>query len=288
MKSQSIDLGYLTSASHNGTEPRANQPLSEAPMNVADAIALLRSDPLRHLVALKMLTLYGDQAELKLVRGLAGWALSATFPIHVTEFDRKNYPSAAFFVVMDGTDPAAMIPLLGELPRAKVIVKTSHDAVAQHAVSHQGGRALRAFTSFTGSEGVRAGNIDNVTEEVNLTQDVADALIAAGGYGQTELDEAFEHGARSFVVRRRGRVISACFVYPNFEIIWEIAGVFTHPEHRGHGHAKSVVTAALRQLAAANLLARYQTTSDNTASLRLASSLGLREFLRVAHIAVLG
>jgi len=162
-------------------------------MNVTDAIVLLRGDPLRHLVGLEMLTLYGDQAELKFARGAEGWALRATLPIHVTEFDRKNYP---------------------------------------------------------------------------------------------ELDDAFQHGARAFAVRRQGRVTSACFVYPNFETIWEVAGVFTQPEYRGQGHAKSVVSAALRYLATANRQARYQTTADNTASLRLASSLGLEEFLRVAHVAI--
>lgn len=255
-------------------------------MNVSDAIVLLRADPLRHLVALKMLTLHGDQAELKLVRGDGGWGLSATFPIHVTEFDRKSYPSAEFFVLMDGTDTPAMIQLLADLPRTEVIVKTSHPPVAEHAVSNLGGRALRTFISFTAGAGARGASVAVVTEEAKLTPDVADALVAAGGYGQTELAEAFQQGARSFAVRRGGRALSACFVYPNFETIWEVAGVFTQPEHRGQGLAKSVVSAALQYLAAARLRARYQVTADNTASLRLASSLGLEEFLRVAHIAI--
>jgi ribosomal protein S18 acetylase RimI-like enzyme len=255
-------------------------------MNVSEAIVLLRSDPLRHLVALKMLSLYGDQAELKLVRGVDGWALSTTLPIHVTAFDSKNYPSAEFFVLIDGTDPASMLELLGELPRTEVIVKTSHQPVSDHAVSHLGGRALRTFISFTAGKRVRANDIEDVTEEGKLTRDVADALVAAGGYGRSELAEAFQQGARSFAIRRQGRAISACFVYPNFETIWEIAGVFSQPEHRGQGHARRVVTAALRHLAAANLQARYQVTADNAASLRLASSLGLREFLRVTHVVV--
>src|SRR5262245_59052969 len=104
-------------------------------MTVSEAIQRLRGDPMRHLVALKMLTLYGAQAQLQLTDSEAGWALRATFPIHVTEFDRKNYSSAACFVLIDGTDPVAMIRLLGELPRAEVILKTSHEPVSRHAVS---------------------------------------------------------------------------------------------------------------------------------------------------------
>ena len=179
-----------------------------------------------------------------------------------------------------------MLDLLGGLPRTEVIVKTSHERVSEHAVSHLGGRPLRTFISFTARDSVGSGSVDDVTEEAKLTPDVADALVSAGGYGQGELEEAFQHGARSFAVRRQGSVISACFVYPNFETIWEIAGVFTQPERRGQGHAKRVVTAALQHLAAAHLQARYQVTADNTASLHLASSLGLEEFLRVAHIAI--
>jgi predicted GNAT family acetyltransferase len=41
---------------------------------------------------------------------------------------------------------------------------------------------------------------------------------------------------------------SAGFVFRNFESVWEIGGVFTHPEFRRHGLARQVVAAALSYL----------------------------------------
>jgi hypothetical protein len=57
----------------------------------ARAIQLLREDPLRHIVSLKMLTRLHEQVELCLVEAEHGWALLLSFPSDVLEYDAKVY-----------------------------------------------------------------------------------------------------------------------------------------------------------------------------------------------------
>ncbi len=79
---------------------------------------------------------------------------------------------------------------------------------------------------------------------------------------------------------------TACFVFQNFGRVWEIAGVHTEPGHRRRGLGACVVGAALRHLLAAGALPRYQTSATNDASLALARSIGLVEFLRIEHLEI--
>ncbi|MGB3334257.1 MAG: GNAT family N-acetyltransferase [Mycobacterium sp.] len=51
-------------------------------------------------------------------------------------------------------------------------------------------------------------------------------------------------------------------------------GVVTHPEHRGHGHARSVIYALARGALAAQHEPQYRCQTDNTSSVKLASRSG--------------
>ncbi|SJN12842.1 probable acetyltransferase [Leucobacter sp. 7(1)] len=51
-------------------------------------------------------------------------------------------------------------------------------------------------------------------------------------------------------------------------------GVVTHPDHRGHGHARSVIRALARAALAADHEPQYRCQIDNTASVKLASRSG--------------
>ena len=108
-------------------------------------------------------------------------------------------------------------------------------------------------------------------------------VFGQNGYEPAEVSRHFADGARWFGIRDRGQIVSACFVFRNFETVWEIGGVFTEPSHRRMGHARKVVTSALNHVLANGFIPRYQVRSGNMESIRLAETIGLKEFLRMDH-----
>jgi GNAT superfamily N-acetyltransferase len=211
------------------------------------------------------------------------WALATILPVHVSDYDQRTYPTANYIVLLDGSSSVAMMDLVAAVPRGEVILKTSSEHVASRAVADLGGRIMRRYISYTLPSGMPLAMVDSPLQGTALTPELAN-VFAEAGYARSELEKYFQHGARWFARRQGSQLVSACFVYENFETIWEVAGVFTRPDFRRQGLASSVVTAALRQLSAANLRARYQVSADNAASLSLAMNLGLEEFLRVTHV----
>lgn len=248
-----------------------------------EVIERLRKEALRHIVALKLLRLYSQHARLQLREEGPNWALTVVFPASVADYDARTYPTAEFVVVVDGNSANMMRALLGDLPAAEIVLKTSHEAIACSALE-RGGRLQRTFISFTGGE--RALPIpEDVADGTALDPDLAEAF-ARFGNDVSFLDNAFRHGARWFAKRCGNEVRSACVVYQNFESVWEIAGVFTQPEWRRQGLARRVVSAGLQHLLRAKLQPRYQVDAENHASVKLARSLALTEFLRVEHISM--
>jgi RimJ/RimL family protein N-acetyltransferase len=88
--------------------------------------------------------------------------------------------------------------------------------------------------------------------------------------------------------------VSACFVFANFDApaeplrIWEIAGLHTVEGERHKGYARQVVETALHLLRAQGTIPRYQIREDNVPSMRLAESVGLRQFLTTEHFLLQG
>ena len=72
---------------------------------------------------------------------------------------------------------------------------------------------------------------------------------------------------------------SVCFAFKNHGRIWEVGGVVTPVQYRGQGLAAKVVRSSLAELQRRRLVPRYQVNEDNLPSLRLAASVGLRQFL---------
>jgi hypothetical protein len=244
-------------------------------------IGRLREEALRHIVALKLLSLYPQHARLQFREEGGTWALTVAFPAKVVEYDARMYPTAEFVVVVDGNSVSMMRALLDELPDAQVVLKTSHDAIARYAVEC-GGRLQKTSISFTGDE--RALRVPgDVTDGTALDPDLAETF-ACFGNDVSYLDKAFRCGARWFANRRGSEVRSACVVYQNFESVWEVAGVLTQPEWRRQGLARCVVSAALQYLLTRKLQPRYQVDAENQASAGLARSLALSEFLRIEEI----
>jgi len=252
----------------------------------ATILSLLRSDCLRHIVTLKMLSLYGDHVQTILSEDDGGWALMSLLPTRVSDFDRRIYPNTTLVVLMDGTSHEAKLRLLNNMPAEHMVVKTYDESVKDRLLNRFQAKPALSFVSYTAlsphaSHSTPAGVCESSVPDGEITP-----IFGHNGYEPAELSRHFADGARWFGVRDHGRIVSACFVFRNFETVWEIGGVFTEPDHRRRGHARKVVTGALNHLLASGFSPRYQVRSDNTESIRLAETIGLKEFLRMDHYLV--
>jgi ribosomal protein S18 acetylase RimI-like enzyme len=263
----------------------------------ARAIQLLREDPLRHIVSLKMLTHRHGQVELCLVEAEHGWALLLSFPSDLFEYDAKAYGPGRRVIVLEGTTELAQRALLEQRPNTNVIIKTPDVAVARYALEALGAASVTAFVSFTVPErriaplsgGTEAAGAIEGSPQVFASTTLDDELrdiFARNGYAAAELERYFAAGAHAFGIRMNGAVAAACFVFQNFEAVWEIAGVHTAVQHRRQGLAARVVRAAEQHLLERGLCPRYQTEASNRASIELARHIGLVEFLRIEHLMV--
>jgi RimJ/RimL family protein N-acetyltransferase len=259
----------------------------------ARAIERLREDPLRHIVSLKMLTRLGEQVEPCLVEAEQGWALLLSFPSDLFEYDVQAYGRGRRVFVIEGTAELAQFALVEQLPNTRLVIKTPDAAVARYAMEVLGAERVASFVSFTVRDGrvaaTRAGTAESSAgfPPVSVTPLSSDALcefFGRNGYTHDELGRYFEALAQAFVIEQDGAVLAACFVFQNFEAIWEIAGVHTAVQHRRQGLAARVVRAALQYLLERGLCPRYQTESRNVASIALARHVGLVEFLRIEHL----
>lgn len=262
----------------------------------ARAAQLLGRDPLRHVVTLKMLALFGRHAQLELVEASDGWALRVLLPTSAFEYDARHYGHVPHVVLVNGSSEASMLRLLSEVPAGGFVLKTGDVALQRYARTTLGLAALRSFTSFTGSaaEGARsrAGRLQQHTPSVIVEGETLDAaaraLFAQTIYEEAELEKYFASGARWFGLRVGERLVSGCFVFENFGPVWEVAGVFTEASWRRQGLAGQVVGAAIGHLVQRGLRPRYQVETSNVSSVELARSLGLVEFIVVEHFVMCG
>jgi RimJ/RimL family protein N-acetyltransferase len=255
------------------------------------AIERLGLDPLRHIVGLKMLQQVGGAADVALREDAAGWAALISFSSSAFEYDAQNYGLETRIAVVEGTSEALQLELLDGLEGQDAVLKTQNPHVVRRARERFEARAVGAFVSFTSDERSALPNEppSSAGHECSTSTTLSPTLAAIferNGYREAELARHFAAGARWFALERDGAVAAACFVFQNFGRVWEIAGVHTEPSQRRRGLAARVVGAALAHLLAAGALPRYQTSAANEASLALARSIGLVEFLRIEHLKV--
>lgn len=115
------------------------------------ALARLREDVLRHIVALKMLSSYPREATLHLMENGPAWALRVAIPAVISEYDRCAYPTAQHVVVIEGNAVSMMRSVSSALPPGEAVLKTGNDVIAREAVEFGRGQLSRTFISFTGS-----------------------------------------------------------------------------------------------------------------------------------------
>lgn len=244
---------------------------------------LLEEDALSNLVTLKMVHRLPNSMHFELIEGADGWALLSLLDIRDSEWDRKTYPACKYAVFINGNSDARKIQLLASLPKESLVIKTGDEIVQQKIAETGKATKVRTFHSFTTGKPFSQLQSDPGLRQFSSRDERAWAMFRANGYEDAELAQYFENGAQWFGIDSEGKLASACFVFQNYKQIWEIGGVFTQPDFRRRGLAQIVVQGALKHLLASGLVPRYQTTSDNHASLSLAQSCGLTEFLQMAH-----
>lgn len=250
------------------------------------AVALdhLSGDPFSSLIALKMLTLYPDACRTTTLLDRSGWACLTEMDVAASAWDRQAYPSHRSVVLLDGNSEGLLGAAFDRAPRDASVFKV-HDPFARALVASLPGCAHAcSYLSYSTPAGLRPAEPREhpVRTGTSAAEEVL-ARFAEGGHSADEIGERLSKGGAWFALSVDGRPASVCYVFPNYGRIWEVAGLFTVPEHRRKGYARAVVSAALGALSASRRVPRYQLRDGNLGSRAVAESLGLELVLTVDH-----
>ena len=251
--------------------------------DISTVCRLLEQDTLANLVTLKMVNRFPNSMSFKLHEGSDGWALLSILESGASEWDRKTYPDCKYVVFINGNSAAGKIELLASLPKEKLVLKIGDEIVKRQITQNGKATRVRTFHSFTTAKHFSPSQSGPGLRRSDSYDERAWAMFRANGYEDEELAMYFRNGAQWFGIESEGELASACFVFQNYQQIWEIGGVFTQSNSRRRGLAQTVVRGALEYLVKSGFVPRYQTTTDNHASLGLARSCGLTEFLQMTH-----
>jgi GNAT superfamily N-acetyltransferase len=255
-----------------------------AAVSAQAAIAKLSRDPLRNVVLLKQLLAYPRHVKVHRVCGRQGVATLVAVEASVSAYDRVAYPKADVVAFIESDHPELTALLACHVPRgAGVVFKLSREADLAPIESRFPVIRRTAFVSFT-SAGASAP--DPQVRIVSVPADDAFELFRTQGHEREWLQPLLGNGkAFACVLERDGHTDSACVAFENYGPVWEVGGVVTAPAHRRKGLGVRVVRTALSELTRRSLAPRYQVEEGNTASIRLAQSVGLEPFLTIVHYA---
>jgi ribosomal protein S18 acetylase RimI-like enzyme len=178
---------------------------------------------------------------------------------------------------------AALAQAAGALASGRPFICKTCDPLTRAVFGQQFDlQPARAFVSYTAARVLDAPPDPDVVISATLDPRCA-ALATRTPYSPAELAYYLADGGLTFTLFEEDATVCMCLIYRNFEDIWEIAGLHTLPQARRHGYARRVVLAALAAIQARGGTPRYVIERTNTASMRLAESLGLTAFLTVEH-----
>ena len=253
-----------------------------AVVSVQAAIEELASDPLRNIVLLKQLLAYPEHVKVRRVCGSQGVATLVAVDASTIPYDRETYPKAGMVAFISSDHPELTELLTLDVPRGiGVVFKLSREADLAPVASRFSVTRRTSFVSFTA-----AGECES-DPDVHVTSapgDGAFALFETQGHDRTWLASLLASGkAFACVLGRHDDILSACFTFENYGAVWEVGGVVTARAHRRKGLGARVVRAVLAEFDTRGLAPRYQAEESNTASIRLAGSVGLVPFLTIVH-----
>lgn len=252
--------------------------------DVREVVARLEREPLRNIVLLKHIEAFRDHVSTTQVSTGPSVATLVLLDTSASVYDRETYPEATFAALISSDGPALTRTLVGSLPRQRhVVFKLSNDADRDVVAEHFPIRRATSFLSFTAGE--PAGFAADAS--VSIASSASDAMLGlfeAQGHPREWLCPLLSSGrAFTCVLEQDGEPRSVCLAFENHRQIWEVGGVVTPAQHRGLGLASRVVRSALAELQQRSLVPRYQVNEDNFPSIRLAASVGLRQFLQLTH-----
>ncbi|AFM11982.1 GNAT family N-acetyltransferase [Turneriella parva] len=253
----------------------------------ATAIHCLSSDVFAHLMTLKMLTLFPQACVTTTYREGDSWSCLTLLDISASGWDSQKYPNQESVVFLDGNNEQFLKIAFENAPKKNVIFKV-HDSFSRSQVAQLPGiEQTYSFLSYSTSAIPKKSlqSVSRVQVCAELTAEAIDGF-EQNAYTQEELQYHFQNGARWLRLDVGGACVSQCLVFQNFNLVWEIGGVFTPPALRRKGYAKKVVNAAIRYLRLRNRLPRYQFEAANQGSRALAESVGLNHVLTVDHFKI--
>ncbi len=247
------------------------------------AMKLLESDIAKNLVTLKYLSTYhAKDTRVYAVEDNVGWALLSSFPTSILSFDREAYPGAKVALFINGTSEKGKKQLLDSLTKNNYVLRLNRPLDLSGLESSYKVSKGYTYLSYSCSRLIDIPGFRIVAAKDVLTQEVIN-LISQNGHDEADLKEYFKNGARWFGVTESNELKSVCFVYADYGNYWEIGGVHTLESERGKGYARIVVYSVVKYLLDHNLLPRYCTEKKNVNSIRLAESLGMKQFLKIEH-----
>lgn len=252
------------------------------PSNPSEMVEVLRRDPLRNIVLLKLLIASPEGATLHQVVDGEDAASLLIVDHRFSQFDRDAYPEAANSVILSSNRADLSRQLLALVPDDSVLIfklmSEADRALVAESYRLTRRTAYHSFTSELHSAPPSPAVIRRKADELPYS------LFATQGHQETWLRSLLERGhAFAATLCVGDQVVSACLAFQIDASVWEVGGVYTLPAFRGRGLARHVVAKALDELRRQALLPRYQVAEDNSASIHLARSVGLAPYMTLTH-----
>ncbi len=268
-----------------------------------ELLAFLESDPLRHITPLKILLMFGERVRVTRVEHDAESAFILMMRREESHWDSAHYPEATHVVYSAiGAAPSdAMIRKLA----SRIVLETGSEAFVLKTIEPRLIDALKstsdarmpmsyrlALLTFVpnadpSNRASDAQNVSKLTQNVSYTSvppEARELLSAHNGFSADELNTVFADGtARCWLRFVNDSPVALLLSFANSKSLHEIGSLHVSPHARRAGHARALVDAALADLRARELAARYLVDATNDASVALARGAGLNLTYRAEH-----
>jgi len=245
--------------------------------------AFLRRDLLSNVIMLKTLAAYTDRMQVYDEVAGVDVGVLALLPTPVSPFDYATYPTADFVVMLAATRPELVQALLSHIPTGGNLVFKLTDPMIRTVIEQAFSLTrLTAYISYT----THAGQSFTPAAQVRVASQLEErcrALFTAQGHTPDEVEQAFAKPDTLLFTIEQPHPVAVCYAYQNFAQVFEIGGLYTVPEARRQGFARSLVETALYTLSRQQRIPRYAVKETNLPSIRLAETLGLRVFVTMEH-----
>jgi predicted GNAT family acetyltransferase len=250
---------------------------------MANFIECLERDLLRNIVLLKHLEAFATHCQVHQIADANGAATLVLLDVAASAYDTRTYPSATYAALISSDHSTLTHQLLAFVPEhVGVVFKLGSEADCDVVAACLPVRQTTRVLSFTAAspfcpDATVCATLtpsEAVLELFETEKHSRDWLLP-----MLQMDKAF-----TCVLEQDDHAASVCFAFENYKQVWEIGGVVTPVSMRGRGLASRVVRTALAEIERRGLIARYQAHDDNIASISLARSIGLRQFLTITHL----